>query len=218
MRLAKPQRKVILPILGLIIVLVVAGPFIFYEKQKTSVSPSNTSAADLSTRVGKLIELPSETPKIATVSDVNKLKNQPFFVHAQNGDKVLIYQNAKKAILYRPSINKIIEVAFYNPAKPSVAPSEAAAKIKVAIYNGTKTAGLAKVEGDSLTSKYPNIEIATTANASGDYSKDLIVDLSGNNSAFAKTLASDLGGEVKSLPSGETKPDADILIILGATQ
>ena len=109
-------------------------------------------------------------------------------------------------------------MAYYNPAKPSVAPSAAAAKIKVAIYNGTKTAGLAKSKGDSLTSKYPNIEIATTANAAADYSQDEIVDLSGNNSAFVKTLASDLGGEVKSLPSGEAKPDADILIILGAAQ
>lgn len=213
-----PPKKFILPILGLIVVLVAVGAFFFYQKQKTSTSSTNTSVSDLSAQVGKLIELPSETPKIATVSDINKLKSQPFFAHAQNGDKVLIYQNAKKAILYRPSINKIIEVAFYNPASATVTPSEAAAKIKVAIYNGTKTAGLAKSEGASLTSKYPNIELATTANAAGNYTKDLVVDLTGSNSDFVKTLASSLGGGVGSLPSTEAKPDAEILIILGASQ
>jgi hypothetical protein len=62
--------------------------------------------------VGKLINLPTdEQPTIATVTDLSKLQNQPFFQSAQLGDKVLIYQNAKKAILYRPSENKIIEVA-----------------------------------------------------------------------------------------------------------
>lgn len=61
--------------------------------------------------IGKLIDLPQgESPTIATVSDVEKLKNQPFFAKAKNGDKVLIYNNAKKAILYDPVGKKILEV------------------------------------------------------------------------------------------------------------
>lgn len=63
-------------------------------------------------KVGKLLVLPSdEEPTIATVSDLTKLKNQAFFAKAQFGDKVLIYNRAKKAILYRPSNNQIIELA-----------------------------------------------------------------------------------------------------------
>jgi hypothetical protein len=63
-------------------------------------------------KVGQLIVLPTdEQPTIATVSDLDKLKGQPFFAHAELGDKVFIYSGAKKAILYRPSTNKIIELA-----------------------------------------------------------------------------------------------------------
>ncbi len=63
-------------------------------------------------RVGAVIILPDdETPTIATVSDLDKLKGQPFFAKAELGDKVLIYAKAKKAILYRPSTNKIVELA-----------------------------------------------------------------------------------------------------------
>jgi hypothetical protein len=66
-------------------------------------------------QVGQLITLPSgEQPTVATVTDLSQLQNQPFFTNAQVGDKVLIYSTAKEAILYRPSDNKIIEVAPLN--------------------------------------------------------------------------------------------------------
>lgn len=65
--------------------------------------------------LGKIIALPEgEIPTVATVTEVDKIKNQPFFALAQNGDKVLVYTNARKAILYRPSEKKIIEVGVVN--------------------------------------------------------------------------------------------------------
>ena len=51
---------------------------------------------------------------MATVSDPEKLKDQPFFAKAQKGDKVLIYSNSQKAILYSPTEDKIVEVAPIN--------------------------------------------------------------------------------------------------------
>ncbi len=70
---------------------------------------------DLVDQVGKLVELPSgEAPTIATVTDKTKLNSQAFFKNAQNDDKVLIFTKAKRAVLYRPSTNKVIEVAPLN--------------------------------------------------------------------------------------------------------
>jgi len=75
-------------------------------------------------KVAKLAVIPEvETPEVATIADINQLNNQVFFQNAENGDKVLIYRGAKRVILYRPSINKIIETG--HQIEPSATPSEA---------------------------------------------------------------------------------------------
>lgn len=79
--------------------------------------------AKLIARVGNLIVLPEgETPTIATVADPQKLKDQAFFARAKTGDKVLIYTNAKKALLYDVENNKIVEVAPINIGTPAPKP------------------------------------------------------------------------------------------------
>lgn len=66
---------------------------------------------DIKAKVAKLIAVPTdETPTLATVTDVTKLKDQPFFKDAQNGDAILIFPQAKKAIIYRESANQLINV------------------------------------------------------------------------------------------------------------
>lgn len=62
--------------------------------------------------VGKLYALPSdEKPSVATVNDKEKLKDQPFFANAENGDVTLIYADSKLALLYRPSTQQIVNVS-----------------------------------------------------------------------------------------------------------
>jgi uncharacterized protein HemX len=62
-------------------------------------------------KVSALVDVPKdETPQAAVVSDVAKAKAQSaFFANAQNGDKILLYVKNGKAVLYRPSTNKVIE-------------------------------------------------------------------------------------------------------------
>lgn len=122
-------------IVGLIVlVIIITGGFVYYNNQKKTQPIQNQTPslaeqrekdnAVLIEKVGKLILLPSkEQPTIATVSDKSKLATQPFFTNSLDGDKVLVYTNAKKAILYRPSTNKIIEVAPVNVTSPTLTPT-----------------------------------------------------------------------------------------------
>jgi len=99
-----------------LIIVGLAGATAYYYKQykKIKDNPQVVSQEETQfvvTELGKLMELPEGTPSLATVQDKEKLKDQSFFRKAENGDKVLIYADAKQAILYRPSTKKIIEVA-----------------------------------------------------------------------------------------------------------
>jgi hypothetical protein len=60
--------------------------------------------------LSKIIALPEEIPSIATVTDKEKLADQPFFQKAENGDKVIMYSQNRRAYLFRPSEQKIIDM------------------------------------------------------------------------------------------------------------
>ncbi len=66
---------------------------------------------EIMSAVSKLILLPEgEIPRFATVADPAQLTKQQFFMRAEIGDKVLMYTTSKRAILYSPKKNKIVEV------------------------------------------------------------------------------------------------------------
>lgn len=72
---------------------------------------AQNEAQELKAEVSRFMELPSaETPTVATVVDAEKVRNQSFFKNSQNGDKILLFASSGKAILYRPTTKKIIEV------------------------------------------------------------------------------------------------------------
>lgn len=106
--------------LGVVLLLAALGAAGYFYNQYDTLKKNPNKVAQDETKatidaVGKLMILPSgESPTVATVTDPSKLKDQAFFANAQTGDKVLIYTNAKKAILYNPSGNKIVEVAPIN--------------------------------------------------------------------------------------------------------
>lgn len=169
-------------------------------------------------KVGSLIVLPDEEPSIATVVDKTKLADQPFFEKSENGDKLLIFTQARKAILYRVSANKIINVAVINIVgqQNAASPSAQVQKIRVAILNGTKTAGLTKSVETKLK-KIAGVEIGAKDWAIIQvYPKTLVIDLTGALPDRASLIAQSLGGEVSLLPKEEHKPNADLVVIIGA--
>ena len=218
--------------------LIFAPSYYFYAKYRTSQKLledpkylQRQETQSLVEEVGKLIELPDgEEPTIAEVSDKDRLSSQQFFAKAENGDKVLIYTKAKKAFLYRPTTKKIIEVgpvSIGETLSPTAGPSGNSAKpttnlspspqasVRVAIYNASKIIGLAASTEARLKSQFANITVVQKANSKGDYIDNAVFDLRGNLQDTAQKLADSVGGELEqTLPSSESRPDADILIIV----
>lgn len=111
-------KRYIVPCLIALLVASGGAAYYFYRKANTqndSSASAQEEVAALVAEIGKLIVLPEgETPTVATVSDPERLKDQPFFARAKAGDKVLLYSTARKAYLYDPVAKKLIEVAPLN--------------------------------------------------------------------------------------------------------
>lgn len=116
-------KKIFLAVVSLLLFttgIASGAAYYFYRQYSQEKQLSGSGRADdelkkLVSRVSQLITLPeNEEPTIATVSDPDKLKDQVFFAKAKKGDKVLIYSQTGKAILYDPVGHKILEVAPIN--------------------------------------------------------------------------------------------------------
>lgn len=242
------SRKNLFIGLGVVLFLLVLGSSIYFFTQYQasqnllkSTKGGNLEVEGVVTSVGKLMELPKgEVPTLATVSDKSKLKDQAFFKRAENGDKVLIFANAKRAILYRPSLNKIIDVTSIDLSEPVASPQASlkpdvvvsvssgvvpsVSPVRVVIYNGTKVTGLAG-RGKAQLSELPAYSVISIGNSKGDFAESLVVDLTGKNKDKVSELARVFSAKSGTLPKGETKPNpsnssgqvADILVILGAS-
>jgi len=222
-------RSLIIIIAFAIILLGSIGTAVFFYRQyqitqsELNRSTQSNEQAVLIAEVGKLIVLPSgEQPSIATVSDINRLRGQSFFVHARNGDKVLIYSKAQEAILYDPVANKIVSVGPISLTQitptPRISGSVAApVPVTVALYNGTTTVGLTATVAQQLKTKLPDVTVVSRNNAQKDtYVGTIVVDTTGKDASQASQLAKILGGKVGKLPTGEEKPqNAELMVILG---
>lgn len=109
--------KIVLKIIiGLLLLGSIATAVYFYMGYKHLKENPQAAGQDeiaaVTNVIGKFMDLPEgEDPNMATILDKEKVKDQDFFKRAENGDKILIYVKAKKAILYRPSTKRVIEVA-----------------------------------------------------------------------------------------------------------
>lgn len=110
--------------IALLVVLIGIVGFVQFRKKdefKTENNPQKARevAESLLETVGRIYVLPKEVPTVATVTDVKDLPDQNFYKQAENGDKILIFANAQKIILYRPGINKVVDVAEVEEVKPT---------------------------------------------------------------------------------------------------
>ncbi len=222
------KKKIGLIVIGLVVILAASGGiYTFARYRSIQQEKSSNDVGSLVARVGKLIQLPQgETPTVATVSDVEKLRQQQFFVNAKNGDRLLIYSGAKKAFLYDPIANIIIDVAPVNfdltaqvASSAASIPTPTPGVVKISILNGTRVNGLTRTVENKLLGKVGQFSLSGRANTQGVYAETLVVDVSGNLSERASEIAKVLGGNVGLLPPTEQAPvGTEILIIAGEDQ
>jgi predicted negative regulator of RcsB-dependent stress response len=97
--------------LAILIGLGIGGWLYQQRNPKTTSSETQTELQQIVSKVSAHAVVPTdEEPALYTVVDKDQ-QQQAFFAAAQNGDKVLIYTGIRKAILYRPSTDRIVEMA-----------------------------------------------------------------------------------------------------------
>jgi hypothetical protein len=211
-----------------VLALLAAAGWVLLQYNKTD-EPTNTfqssenpisTAGDTVSKVSALIDLPQdEQPSLARITDEQKVRSEKFLSNAQNGDIVLIYEKARKAILYRESTNKVIEVATLQQneatASGSESPSQTEEIVAVSLLNGTGKKGLAASFEPQIKGIVPNAEITTGNAGNAEYKKTVLVVLDSGVQEQANKLAESLGIAIESLPEGE-RSGGQILIILGA--
>ena len=122
----KKRKLINIVVIFVAIVALVFGGFFYYKlhrlEDNTNVNAKSEKVIlkeknNLISKIGELYVLPGgEMPTVATVSDPKALKDQGFLVESMIGDKFFFFTKAKKAVLYRPSLGKIIDIVSINNA------------------------------------------------------------------------------------------------------
>ncbi len=108
------KTKKILALL-IIIVIAVLGYAIFNKFNPSIKTPegqlSDKEINSLVKKVSKLINVPEEIPVIATIIKADQLiAEQKFYVGSKDGDYLMVFPTAQKAIIYREKEDRLINV------------------------------------------------------------------------------------------------------------
>ena len=214
---------------GIIFLALAAGGGVYWQLAATRQTPTTSSAdtndsselSSIVSQIKQLVDIPSnETPTVAEITNQDKVRAQPFFVSAQTGDKVLIFADSKKVILYRPSTGKVINIASLSDEGSSSAQFEsspsAQESLSMVIRNGTKKGGLAG--NFEIQAKLAIAQLKTSKENAGksDYEKSVLVVVDQKAGPEAKILSDKLKIPIGPLPEGEkTASQSGIIIILG---
>lgn len=107
--LLRTRRSSSFVVIGISLVVLLAGATGIIAHVRSSQT-GMSALQQVEREVGRHYLLPTnEQPALVTVEDESKVTS-PFLKQAKNGDKILIYANAKIVIIYRPSIDRIVAV------------------------------------------------------------------------------------------------------------
>ena len=122
----KSGKLVLFGLVGILVAMGLSVSFKMYWDSQQKLAKLQTAnpevfsefeADALVAKVARHMLLPNEKPLINTVSEVEKLRGEPFYAQAENGDKVLVF--SRRAILYSPVQDRIIEIGFIRTTTPT---------------------------------------------------------------------------------------------------
>lgn len=110
------MKKVFLAAISVVLLASVVANIVLLRKyqQARDSNPSNQTQQIVS-ELRKSTALPDEEPSVLTVVDKAKLSNAELAKSSENGDKILLFQKAGKAVIYRPSTKKLITILNLQP-------------------------------------------------------------------------------------------------------
>ena len=101
-----------------IAVLILTCTYLFaqYRRSLPAAQPDPVAETQkVVAEIKQLMIIPDDSGAVlATIADKTKLAGQKFFELAQNGDDVVLFPAMGKAVLYRPTIHRIIDVGPFN--------------------------------------------------------------------------------------------------------
>ncbi len=108
-----------------IIVLLLSGGYYFYKYTMVMRSDKKYQNIKLVSAISKSLVLPNEVPTIVSVLNHTKFNNETLRNSSKDGDKLIVFSQSKKLILYRPSSKKVVEVLSIQGLKETQATQDA---------------------------------------------------------------------------------------------
>lgn len=193
------QKRLVL-FAGIILVFLVAG--LIYALRTGVGEVSNN---DMIIQISRELSISGDgNPAILTVVDKDQA-TQPFLEQAKNGDKVVLYYKAKKAVLYRPSERRIVHQGAYVPPDA-----------KIFIRKSTDNNVLVDTVKEQLKNVQSIKVVSEDVAANKNYQGVTLVNVTDRYDEKIAELEKIFNTKARRMPQGESIPDADILIIVGS--
>ncbi|HZM63503.1 MAG TPA: hypothetical protein VFB59_00030 [Candidatus Saccharimonadales bacterium] len=119
------RNLVVMCFLSLFLAAALAGgAWLFFKyRQAVDANPKTVEERTIQ-RINEMVEAPSEKPSVVTVSDASKLTNKELANRAKNDDKLLIYTENKRIIIFRPLSDKIVDMLTIRDTSDTATPQE----------------------------------------------------------------------------------------------
>ncbi len=159
-----------------------------------------TSSANVSALIS---DAPKETPRVFVVTSTLLLSKLPDFGGVAVDDHILVYDQSKRIVLYRPKTNTII-----SQPKP----------ITVSVRNASGVGGLGSAALEDLRRYIPHVFVADQLDArrTTDITGTSAVSVGGNGNTLVPIFAQTFGWNLLSIPpKDEPIPAADMIIFIG---